>query len=208
MIASVPSAVLVGVEGRPVHVEVHVSSGLPGFAIVGQPDGACRESRDRVRAAVLSSDLPWPLKRVTVNLAPSGVRKAGAGLDLAIAIGLLLATEAIPAAPVEGLAFIGELGLDGTVRPVAGMVPMAEAVDSGVLVVPAASVSEAELVDRHRVRGVRTLSEVVDALRATAPWPDPPPSRPPDPPARPPDLADVRGQRMGRWAVEVAAAGG
>src|SRR4051794_20362549 len=208
MIATVPSAVLVGVDGRHVQVEVHVSNGLPAFAIVGQPDGACRESRDRVRAALMSSDLPWPMKRVTVNLAPSGVRKAGAGLDLAIAVGLLAAIEAIPATAFEGLAFVGELGLDGTVRPVPGMVPMAEAVQAGVLVVPSMCVAEAALVGRHSVRGVHTIGEVARALRGMAPWPDSPDPVPPAPPPPVPDLADVRGQGMGRWAVEVAAAGG
>ncbi len=92
MLACIPSATLQGVDGRPVSVEVHVSNGLPGFTVVGLPDAAVRESRDRVRAALLSSGLPWPLRRVTVNLAPSGVRKSGAGLDLPIAIGLLIAT--------------------------------------------------------------------------------------------------------------------
>src|SRR5437763_16674656 len=112
VIASVPSATLLGVEGRPVEVEVHVSNGLPGFTIVGQPDAACRESRDRVRAALLSSGLPWPLRRVTVNLAPSGVRKGGAGLDLPIALGLLVARGQLPAAAVEGRGGLGGPGLD------------------------------------------------------------------------------------------------
>ena len=208
MISCIPSAVLIGVEGRPVTVEVHVSDGLPGFTIVGQPDGACRESRDRVRAALLSSGLRWSTKRVTVNLAPSGVRKAGAGLDLAIAVGLLAATEAIPTDAIEGLAFIGELGLDGSIRTVPGMVPMAEAVTAPVLVVPVRSAPEAALVQRHDLRGVATLAELVAALQRRAPWPDLPPPPVPLPPPRPPDLADVRGQRLGRWAVEVAAAGG
>ena len=117
MIATVPSATLFGIEGRPVTVEVHVSNGLPGFTIVGMPDTACRESRDRVRAALLSSDLPWSLKRVTVNLAPSGERKTGAGLDLAIAIGFLAAAEELPLEVLEGKSFLGELGLDGSIRP-------------------------------------------------------------------------------------------
>ena len=120
MIASIPSATLLGVRGRPVLVEVHVSNGLPGFAVVGLPDAACREARDRVRAALLSSGLPWPLRRVTVNLAPSGVRKSGAGLDLPIAVGLLVATGQLEAGAVAGCAFIGELGLDGTIRSVPG----------------------------------------------------------------------------------------
>src|SRR3954464_14956124 len=96
MLAAVRSATLLGVEGRPVTVEVHVSTGLPGFQIVGLPDEACRESRDRVRAAVMSSGLSWPSSRVTVNLAPSNQRKGGSGLDLAIAIGVPLPTAEHP----------------------------------------------------------------------------------------------------------------
>src|SRR2546426_1702183 len=95
MLATVPSATLLGVQGWPVRVEVHVSNGLPGFTVVGLPDTSCREARDRVRAALLSSGMTWPMKRITVNLAPAGVRKAGAAFDLAIAIGLLVASEAL-----------------------------------------------------------------------------------------------------------------
>jgi magnesium chelatase family protein len=113
MLASVASATLLGVEGRPVRVEVHVSNGLPGFTVVGLPDTTCRESRDRVRAALLSSGLTWPNARVTVNLAPPGLRKVGAGLDLAIAVGLLIASEQLPAGGATDRAFVGELGLDG-----------------------------------------------------------------------------------------------
>ena len=101
MLAIVPSATLLGAEGRPVSVEVHVANGLPAFSVVGLPDEACREARDRVRAALLSSGLPWPMTRITVNLAPSGVRKSGAGLDLAIAVGVLVAAEAVPADAVR-----------------------------------------------------------------------------------------------------------
>src|SRR5580693_3066858 len=128
MLASIASATLTGAVGRPVSVEVHVSNGLPGFTIVGLPDAAVRESRDRVRAALLSSGLPWPMRRVTVNLAPSGVRKAGAGLDLPIAIGLLVASGELEAAAVAGCAFVGELGLDGTLRSVPGVLPVVAAV--------------------------------------------------------------------------------
>src|ERR1700674_474374 len=98
MLAAISSATLTGAVGRPVSVEVHVSNGLPGFTVVGLPDAAVRESRDRVRAALLSSQLSWPARRVTVNLAPSGVRKTGAGLDLPIAIGLLVAADLLPSA--------------------------------------------------------------------------------------------------------------
>ncbi|MCU1483901.1 MAG: putative magnesium chelatase [Actinomycetia bacterium] len=208
MLATVPSAVLHGVEGRPVRVEVHVSNGLPGFTIVGLPDAACRESRDRVRAALLSSSLPWPLRKVTVNLAPSGVRKQGPGLDLAIAMGLLAANGDVPADAVEGCAFVGELGLDGAVRPVTGTLPLVDAIDAPTVVVAAASAGEAGLAGRHRVRAVGSLLDVVTAITGEAPWPDPPALPPELPPPPGPDLADVRGQRVARLALEVAAAGG
>ena len=144
MIAAIPSAVLIGVDGKLVSVEVHVSNGLPGFTVVGLPDAAVRESRDRVRAALLSSGLPWPLRRVTVNLAPSGVRKGGAGLDLPIAIGLLVASGEVGTGAVEGMAFLGELGLDGSLRGTPGTLVLAEALRGSTLVVPDRSAAEAE----------------------------------------------------------------
>ncbi|MGH9179203.1 MAG: magnesium chelatase domain-containing protein, partial [Acidimicrobiales bacterium] len=200
MIATIPSATVLGVDGSPVVVEVHVSNGLPGFNIVGLPDAACRESRDRVRAALISSGLTWPTRRVTVNLAPSGVRKGGPGLDLPIAIGLLEAAGELAPEDLGTTAFIGELGLDGSLRRVAGVVPMVDAITSLAVVVPTPCVAEASLVGRHRVRGAATLRGVVDALRGLAPWdPEPEPALDPGPPAAP-DLADVRGQRMARWA--------
>ncbi len=208
MLATVPSAVLHGVDGRPVRVEVHVSNGLPGFTVVGLPDTACRESRDRVRAALLSSSLPWPLRRVTVNLAPSGVRKQGAGLDLAIAVALLAANGDLPADAVGGCAFLGELGLDGTIRPVAGTLPLVDAMPAASVVVAAESVAEASLTGRHRILAARSLLDVVAALRGESPWPEPPDPPPVAPPPPAPDLADVRGQRVSRLALEVAAAGG
>src|SRR5438309_7324334 len=116
MIATIPSATLLGVDGRPVAVEVHVSSGLPGFTVVGLPDAACRESRDRVRAALLSSGIKWPLRRVTVNLAPSDVRKGGAGLDLPIAIGLLIAAGELGRGAAAGWSCVGVLGPGGRLR--------------------------------------------------------------------------------------------
>lgn len=208
MIATIPSVSLLGVDGHPVVVEVHVSNGLPGFTVVGLPDAACRESRDRVRAALLSSGLAWPLRRVTVNLAPSGMRKGGAGLDLPIAIGLLVAAGQLPPEAVAGCAFAGELGLDGSVRRVPGIVPLVDAIDSPIVVVPHDCMTEAALVGRHSVRGAACLRDVFDALTGTVPWPSAPSPRPAPPPEPEPDLADVRGQRLGRWALEVAAAGG
>ncbi len=207
MLAIVSSATLLGVDGRPVTVEVHVSSGLPAFTIVGLPDTACREARDRVRAAILSTERSWPTRKITVNLAPSGLRKVGSGLDLAIAIGLLLASDQLEGASVEGIGFLGELGLDGSLRPVPGMVSLAEALPGEVAVVPAAAADEARLVAKHQVRPVSRLRDVVLALLGEQPWPEPPPSTGPLPPPPEPDLADVRGQPVARLALEVAAAG-
>jgi magnesium chelatase family protein len=207
VLAIVPSATLLGVEGRPVAVECQVSNGLPGFTVVGLPDTACREARDRVRAALLSSGMTWPTRRVTVNLAPSGIRKTGAGLDLPIAIALLVANDELGAERVAETAFIGELGLDGSVRRVAGTVPLVEAISARTVVVPLECGAEAGLVGGPEVRGAATLKALVECLRGDGPWPAFPRFKaPPAPPA--PDLSDVRGQEVGRAAVEVAAAGG
>jgi magnesium chelatase family protein len=208
MLATIASATLLGVTGSPVRVEVHVSNGLPGFSIVGLPDTSCREARDRVRATVMSSGLTWPNRRVTVNLAPSGVRKAGAGLDLAIAIGLLVADEQLPAGLVAGKGFFGELGLDGSIRAVPGALPLVDAVDVDTVVVAPGSAVEAQLVGRHVVRAASTLAGMLASLAGDDPWPElpSPDDLPPQP--DPPDLADVRGQVLPRFALEVAAAGG
>ena len=182
VLASVASATLSGAVGRPVSVEVHVSNGLPGFTIVGLPDAAVHEAPDRVRAAVLSSGLAWPLRRVTVNLAPSGVRKGGAGLDLPIAVGLLVATGELPAGRTEGMAFCGELGLNGSLRHVAGMIALADASAPLGLVVPLGDVREAMLVRGSDVRGAATLRDLTLALRGQAGWPEPPPTSAAPPP--------------------------
>ena len=208
VLATIGSATVLGAEGQPVIVEVHVSAGLPGFTLVGLPDTACREARDRVRAALLSINCTWPLKRVTVNLAPSNVRKVGSGLDLAIALALLVADDQLPPESLEGLSAVGELGLDGSVRAVPGMVPAIDALDSGTVVVPASAAHEALLIGRHEVHAVASLADVVGALKGQAPWPQLPPPVPRGVPDPGPDLADVRGQRIAREALEVAAAGG
>ncbi len=224
MIASIPSAVLVGVDGRQVAVEVHVSNGLPGFTVVGLPDAAVRESRDRVRAALLSSGLPWPLRRVTVNLAPSGMRKGGAGLDLPIAIGVLVAAGTVDPHLVEGVAFIGELGLDGSLRGVPGTVALADALRHHRLVVPSVSAAEARLAGDLELLTSTTLAGLVAGLAHQEQWrmASRIRDRRHDDAATPtkesgtgtasgagaPDLADVRGHRLARRALEVAAAGG
>jgi magnesium chelatase family protein len=219
VLAAVRSATLIGVDGQPVTVEVHVSSGLPAYQVVGLPDAAVRESRERVRAAVLSSGLPWPQNRITVNLAPGGVRKSGSGLELAVALGVLGANEALPAGVLDGVAVLGELGLDGTVRPVPGTLALVDALArAGVesVVVPIANASEADLVGDVRVRAARTLGELRACLKGEEPWPEwDPPCPSGDDPGGPTliddevvDLADVRGLPFAREALEVAAAGG
>jgi len=222
MIVAVPSAVLSGVDGKLVFVEVHVSNGLPGFTVVGLPDAAVRESRDRVRAALLSSGLSWPLRRVTVNLAPSGMRKGGAGLDLPIALGVLVASGAVAPRDIEGLAFIGELGLDGSLRGVPGTVVLAEALGGYRLVVPAESAGEAVLAGQPDVRTAPNLRSLVDRLGRRAPWTEdgaaPGPVTRVDIPASASrrsnagpagaDMEQVRGQRVARRALEVSATGG
>ncbi len=207
MLAAVASATLSGAMGSAVSVEVHVSNGLPGFTIVGLPDAAVREARDRVRAAILSSGLSWPLRRVTVNLAPSGMRKGGAGLDLPIAVGLLVAMGELNPACVDGVAFCGELGLNGSLRHVPGMIALADATAPLNLVVPLCDVREAALVRGEAVHGTATLAELTCVLRGQADWPDVPAAAAVARAPGAPDLADVRGQTVGRRALEVAAAG-
>lgn len=211
MIATVQSASLLGAEGEPVAVEVHVSTGLPGFTIVGLPDVACREARDRVRAALLSSGMSWPQQRVTVNLAPSSLPKVGTGLDLPIAVGVLAATGELPAPCIDGCGFLGELGLDGSLRPILGVVALVAATRASSVVVPVASAAEAQLVSDRWTLAAVSLRQAVDALRGVGRWaPAGPPASPPKAPAGAGvlDLADVRGQPLGRTAIEVAAAGG
>lgn len=209
MIASIPSATLLGAEGRRVEVEVHVGIGLPGYHVVGMPDEACRESRDRVRAAVLSSGLIWPSeKRVTVNLAPSGQRKSGAGLDLAIAVGVLAMTEQLSVGAVQHYGYTGELGLDGSVRPIPGVAPIVGVLEGLDVVVPAASVVEARVAATGTVRSISHLTDLVAVFEHDEPWPDPPPVDEAGEPPSPPDLAEVHGQPIARRALEAAAAGG
>ncbi len=207
MLACIPTASLFGVDADPVTIEVQVHSGLPCTTVVGGPDSTCREAKERVRAAFASCGFEWPNKRVTINLSPAWQKKRGSAIDLAMAVGILLASEQLPVASITGYAFLGELGLDGAVRPVVGVVPLAEAAAGDPLVVPAGQVVDAELA-RGRVVGVAHLADLVRALRGEAPWPLPLPPTPMRRRPAGPDLSDVRGQPIARAALEVAAAGG
>lgn len=185
-----------------------MANGLPGFRVVGLPDASCRESRDRVRAAIISSGFRWPQKRVTVNLAPSGLRKAGPGLDVAIALGIMAADGQVKGRFLEGLAFIGELGLDGSLRRVAGVLPLVAAVEQPMVVVAPSCAREACFVERAVVRAVPTLRDLVRALTTASGWPSLPAATRVELEPAAPDLAEVRGQPFGCQALEIAAAGG
>ena len=206
-LALVPSATLLGVDGHRVTVEVHLSGGLPGFHVVGLPDASCREARDRARAALASVGVGWPTKKIIVNLAPSMLRKVGSGLDLPIAVGVLVAEGHIGMEAIDGMGFVGELGLDGSVRPVPGVVSLVDAIASPIAVVPRDCAHEAALVGRHDVRAVASIAELLPALRGEADWPEPPGPIAVAPGAAAPDLVDVRGQPVARFALEVSAAG-
>ncbi len=221
MLASVLAATLHGLDGRPVRVEVDVAPGLPGFTIVGLADAALREARERVRGALRNSGFVHPPRRITVNLAPADVPKAGSALDLGIAIAVLVGSEQVR--PKGRWALLGELGLGGEVRPVPGLLPMVAALarrGAGQVVVPAAAVAEARLVPGIDVVGVATLAEAADVLRGRRVGGHRPGSRAelvPDEAAPAtivpgtidgPDLADVRGLLEARRALEIALAGG
>lgn len=201
---------LVGVTGHLVEVETDLAPGLPTVVLTGLPDTALHEARDRVRAAVVNSGQTWPNRRITVNLRPAALPKRGSSFDLAIACSLLAGAGEMPAEPLDGVVVLGELGLDGAVRPIRGVLPMvAAAARAGItrVLVPIANAREALLVPGVTVRAVDTLRHLVNFLRGTGGLPDPPTSSAgPAPPG--PDLADVAGQDTARWGIEVAAAGG
>ena len=208
MLASVRAATLSGVRGAPVDVEVHVGNGLPGFTVVGLPDASCREARDRVRAALICSGEDWRNRRVTVNLAPSGVPKSGAGLDLAIAIGLLVAWEDLEPSAVESVGFLGELGLDGSLRPVRGALAMVDAMDVDAVVVCNANAAETALLNGPQVHAFGDLTSLLRSLRRQEPWPDQQHHLNHKRRRESLDLRDVRGQAVAKRGLEIAGAGG
>ena len=211
MYAHVVSLGVTGLDGYPVTVETHISGGLPKFAMVGLPDSAVKESSERVRSAIKNLNCPWPASHVTVNLAPADVRKTGSLYDLPVFIGILAAQQYIPQ-PEPHQAFLGELGLDGTLRPIAGALPMALAAQkAGVteLFVPAENAAEAAVAEQLTVYPARSAADVIRHLAGQAKLS--PSSRTGYDAAGQwlgPDFADVRGQAEARRALEVAAAGG
>jgi magnesium chelatase family protein len=213
VLAAVATFALEGVHPQEVTVEVDVRRGLPAFTLVGLPDRAIRESRERVRAALLNSELDFPQKRLTVNLAPAHVRKAGPSFDLAIAVGLLAASGQVPAEQLERWALAGELSLSGELRPVRGALNAAlGARRAGYqrLLVPEPNAPEAALVEGIEVSAIPSLTRLADLMHCRwAPEPALPAVPDPDEPGpEAPDLADVRGQDDAKRALEIAAAGG
>jgi magnesium chelatase family protein len=209
-VATVHAVALVGLEPRPVRVEAVSTQGLPGTRLIGLPDTAVRESIDRVKTGAQHQGARWPQQKIVVNLAPADLPKGGTGFDLAVALGILAATGQVPLEATAGLWAVGEIGLDGSVRAVPGILPAAAgARDHGarVLLVADDAAAEAALVEGLDVIPVRDLAEAAAILRADAP-----PRRPVAVPTlltpRLEDLADVRGQTIARRAVELAAAGG
>jgi magnesium chelatase family protein len=208
--ARVLCAGLIGVAGHLVEVEADLSNGLPVLLLTGLPDTALNEARDRVRAAIVNSGCEWPNRRITVNLLPAALPKHGSGFDLAVASAVLAGAGQLPAERLDGVALIGELGLDGTVRPVRGVLPMvAAAAQAGIsrVIVPVANACEATVVPGVTVRAVDTLRRLVAFAQGAGTLLDPP-AVPPSPPPPGPDLADLAGQAVGRYALEIAAAGG
>jgi len=202
---------LVGVRGHPVVVESHIGRGLPSLTLTGLPGAPVQDARDRIRPAVESSGLEWPLRRIVVNLSPGNLRKDGPGLDLPIAMSVLAASAQVPSNRLAALAFVGELSLRGTLVPTPGVLSVAIAARRaglGGVVVPEANAGEAALVQELEVVSAPSLAQVVGFLRGT--W------RPQSVGASPPavgashdvDFAEVRGQGQARRALEIAAAGG
>jgi magnesium chelatase family protein len=211
MLALAHTFTIDGPDARHVTVELDVRSGLPAFAIVGLADTAVREARERIQTAIRNSGFQWPARRITANLAPGDLPKAGPGLDLAIACAILLATEQVPSGRLEHLAMFGELGLDGTVRPAHGTLAAAEATRReglSALGVSVRSAGEAALVDGLLVAPLDDLRDAAGLLAGASPraLPEAPSIGAPEPDV--PDLNDVRGHRHAVHALLIAAAGG
>ena len=208
-LATIATRAQIGIAAPAVRVEIHLSSGLPRTAIVGLPETAVRESKDRVRSALLSSHFAFPLSRITINLAPADLPKDGGGrYDLAIALGILGASGQVDSATFDGFEFIGELALNGEIRPVCGALPAALAAHAAgrALVLPEGNAAEAARIPGACVLPARSLLQVCAHLNGSV-LIDPACAPPPAPPAATADLAEVRGQPRAKRALAIAAAG-
>ncbi len=213
MLANVLSSALIGIDAHAVEVEIDIANGLPAFTTVGLPETAVRESRERVKSAIVNSGYLFPDDRITVNLAPAGIKKEGTGFDLPIALGILLATRVLPPGVLDDVLVAGELSLDGRVKAVRGTLPMvlmAGRRGIGTVVVPLANGREATVVDGVQVLAAETLSQVVAHFQGhtpMAPRQDAPPPKDSVHPGAGLDYAEVSGQQQAKRALEIAAAG-
>lgn len=209
-LAQIHSRALVGLHAPAVVVEVHLANGLPGLSIVGLPEAAVKESKDRVRAALQNAQFALPARRITVNLAPADLPKEGTRFDLPIALGILAASGQLDIAALDRYEFLGELALSGELRPISGVLPSALAARSSqrALIVPHANAAEAALAQASAVYGAGDLLAVCAHLNGLAPLALQQVTLPPPVTLTGEDLADVRGQHQARRALEIAAAGG
>jgi len=214
VLARVRSAAVLGIDAYIVDVETDIANGLPTFVTVGLPQGAVKEGRDRVYSALANTGFTFPLKRITVNLAPADIRKEGSAFDLPIALGILAATEQVAGERLARIAVLGELGLEGAVRPVRGALPVALAVRAAgieALILPRENLPEAGVVNGLRVLGATCLAEIAEFLDGKGDLPGAAvdvarlfAERATDDV----DFAEVKGQAHAKRALEVAAAGG
>ncbi len=209
-LAIVHTRALMGVDAPPVTVEVHLSGGLPGLTLVGLPETAVKESRERVRSALINCHFEYPARRITINLAPADLPKQGGRYDLAIALGILVASNQLPAAAVEGAEFLGELTLGGELRPVTGVISAISAVQESerTLFLPTANQGEAALIDNQHCRVAGDLLSLCAHLRQQHQLPRPERQSIENPLDNGPDLFEVKGQEQAKRALTVAAAGG
>lgn len=211
MLSLLYSGALQGIEAVPVTVEVDITFGLPGFSLVGLPDSAIKEARERVFAALKNAGFTVPSRRITINLAPADLRKEGSALDLPMALGMLASSEQLEPALLERVMVLGELSLDGSLRPARGVLSLVLAARRQGLravLLPAANAREALLVPGIRILPAGTLAEAIHALRTGEGAPVPDDGSPPEAEGFEPDFAEIKGHAQAKRALEVAAAGG